>query len=162
MKVVECSHCWFDRIPSALAEWGGFFIAIRYELESLVSAGHIGSASVYIPEREPEEDTHSSEFDEAFRLYFYFHDDSIVISFSDNKVSFDDFTVNSDSTWSYDPEDLETVGELTPEFAFWLDDQESLAGKAAVLAIAVARAWIITPPSYDAGLAFEITKPWAD
>lgn len=48
---------------------------------------------------------------------------------------------------SLDPEDLGTIGEVAPEFAFWLDDQESLAGKAAVLAIAVAKAWIITPPA---------------
>lgn len=161
MKAIDCSYYWFDRIPTALVEWGGFFAAIRYELETLIDSGHIGRGIVYIPEEEPKEDGYRSQFDEPFSLSFYFHEDSLSIDFSDNKVSFDDFIVNSDLTWSYEPEDLETIGELTPELAFWLDDQESLAGKAAVLAIAVAKAWIVTPPSCDAGLAFETRKPWA-
>lgn len=161
MNELPTSNHWFERIPSALFEWGGFFSAIRYELETLINSGHIGHAIVFIPEEGPDEDVYRSEFDDPLRLSFSFHDDCISIYFSDNKVSFDNFTVNSDLTWSYIPEDMETIGELTPEFAFWLDDQESLAGKAAVLAIAVAKAWIITPPSCDAGLALETSKPWA-
>jgi hypothetical protein len=147
----EFTDHWLDRIPTALVEWGGFFAAIRYELETLINSGHIGHGIIYIPEEEPDEDEHGSEFDEPFSLSFSFYEDAAVVCFSDNKISGDKFTVNSDLTWSYEPEEIGTIRELTPELAFWLDDQESPAGKATVLAVAVTKAWIITPPAVTQG-----------
>lgn len=158
---VDLADHWFDRIPTALDEWGGFFAAIRHELETTINSGHIGRGIVYIPEEELDEDEYGSEFEEPFTLSFSFFEDSTHVCFSNNKIAGDEFVVNSDLTWSYSPEEMGTIGELTPEFSFWLDKQESLAGKVAVLAIAVAKAWIITPPSCDAGLAFETSKTWA-
>jgi hypothetical protein len=161
MPRLDLAGHWFDRIPTALIEWGGYFAAIRFELETLINSGHIGNAIVYIPEEEPDEDVYRSEFDEPFRLSYSFFDDCILVSFSNNKISGDQFTVNLDLTWSYDPEDMGTIGGLSPEFVLWLNNQESLAGKAAVLSIAIAKAWLINPPSSSAGLAFETSKPWA-
>ncbi len=161
MNELPTSNFWFERIPSALSEWGGFFSAIRHELETLVRDGHVGEVTVLIPEEEQDEDEYRPGIDEPFKLTFYLSDHFISVYFSNNRISGDEFTINQDLTWSYDPEDCGKTGELTPGFLFWLHEQVSLAGTAAVLAVALAKAWIITPPSFDAGLSYEARKPWA-
>jgi hypothetical protein len=116
MPSLDLAQIWFDRNPTPLLEWGGFFPAIRYELDSLFGDGHIGHAIAYILEEEPDEDVYRSEFDEPLRLSFSLYDDSIHVYFSDNKIAGDEFTISRDLTWSYDPEDWGRIGELTPEF----------------------------------------------
>jgi hypothetical protein len=96
-----------------------------------------------------------------FRLSFTFFEDSKRVYYSNQKISGDCFSVNKDLTWSYDADDMGEIKELTPEFKSWLDEQDTQECKLAVLAVAVAKAWLEYPPNQSAGMDFDTQGPWA-
>ncbi len=161
MTTVRYSNHWFDRIPTALFEWGDFFLALRREIEFLVNSGHLGWATVYLPEVECE---CSSGLDDRhnFRLTFGFYENETDVYWAAQTMGADRFSVKHDLTWTYDVDDMGKLGELAPEYKSWLEQQESRSAMVAVLAIAVARTWLDHPPSQNSGLALEVRGPWAD
>ena len=156
MTAVEYSNHWFCRVPSELLEWADFFVAIKYEVQELITTGYLGHASVYLPEVKGPEWERADVEDETFALTFAFHDDETLVYWADEFIGADEFTVNHDLRWAYDPDDMGTIGELSLEISSWLDNEESIAGKVAVLAVAVARAWLRSPPNRNARIAFEV------
>jgi|688.fasta_scaffold30492_4 hypothetical protein len=160
MTTVRYSNHWFDRIPTSLFEWGDFFLALRREIEFLVNSGHLGWATVYLPEVNCEcsEDLNDRNH---FKLTFGFYDDTTDVSWAAQTIGADHFSVGHDLSWTYDVDDMGKIGELTPEFRSWLEQQETRSDIVAVLAIAVARTWLGNPPSLNSGLALEVRGPWA-
>jgi hypothetical protein len=96
------------------------------------------------------------------RLSFSFFEDEAQVSWSGQTIGLDSFSVNKDLSFSRNLEEVTSVRELSPEFEAWLDQQESWSGKLAVLATAIAKAWLGNPPATNSGMAFEIRGPWAD
>lgn len=162
MANVEYSNHWFNRIPSALFEWGDFFAALRYELASLVDSSYVGQATIYLRDHGLSECGWHQDKRETCQLTFTFFDDSMLVDWASETLGFDKYTINQDLSWSYDCEDSGRNLELTEEFKFWIEDQDTLAGKASVLAIVVAKAWMINPPGQNSGMAFELSQLWAD
>ena len=162
MSRVQFSNHSFDLIPSGLYEWGNFFLALKAELLDLINGGHIGHASVYLPEHNSLDCPLDQDELYDFRINFSFHDDSTSVYWAAETLGADAFTVNRDLSWTYDPDDMGKIGEPTPDFKAWLEYQESQAGKLAVLAIAVARAWLRNPPNQSSGMSFDVRGLWVD
>lgn len=162
MTALEYSSHWFRRIPNDLLEWGDFFLAIKAEIQEVIASGHLGHGSVYLSEsRGTDFERHKDEA-EVFELTFTFSDGATLVYWANEFIGADKFTINHDLSWAYDPDDMGTIGELPLEFSSWLDVEESVAGKVAVLAVAIARAWLRNPPNQRSGMAFEVRGPWAD
>jgi hypothetical protein len=162
MAGVEYSKHWFNRIPSALFEWGDFFSALRHELASLIDSSYVGNATLYLPEHQTSQCGWHQDERETCQLSFTFFDDSMHVEWASETLGFDQYTVNQDLSWTYDSEDSGRILVLTDEFKSWVQDQDTQAGMAAVLAIAVAKAWIGNPPGQNSGMTIELSQLWAD
>lgn len=162
MKGVEYSNHWFDRIPSALFEWGDFFAALRYELTILSGSPNIRTARLYLPGHQSSYCRCWEDERDISRLTFSFYEDSIHVYWATETIGADHFSVNGDLTWSYDSDDMGKMDGLTPEIESWLEYEETVAGKVAVLAIAIAKTWMDSPPGKNFGMSLAVRGPWID
>jgi len=162
MTMVQYSTHWFDRIPSSLFEWGDFFLALRTEIGTLISSGHLGHATLSLSEQHCSECWETLGGGPLFQLSFTFVVTSTNVSWSAETLGADSFTVNQDLSWSYDVDDMGTIGELSDEFRSWVEHQDNLSGRVAVFAIAIAKNWLINPPSGHSEMCLEARGPWVD
>lgn len=162
MSAVEYSNHWFRKVPKGLLEWSDFFLAIKAEVQEVLATGHTGHGSVYLSEFRSSEFEDYQDENSVFELTFTFFEDATLVYWADEFIGADKFTVNHDLSWSYDRDDMGKIQQLPPEFSSWLDDEESVAGKVSVLAIAVAKAWMSAPPTKGSSLAFEVRGQLVD